>query len=244
MLQGAEGQGRRDITWFWLNRIKSVCFVEFDHDREAVAARTELYDLTWPPTSHTPGRLKITFTTRDAANKTVAEEPVGVTRERDPVSARLGQIPGVGGLPGRDVGGGGMRGWGSLAEASAAARGGGGARGGMGVGARLGAVGPIGGIAGFGIAGGADAMRSARGGYEMGGAGRGWGSLAAGGSGPPQRGGMERGRSGNIDERLGSRDMGGRDERGSAASYDRPRESAPVIIYSPSLLFSILATCC
>lgn len=177
-MQGSDGKGRRDITWFWLNRIKSVCFVEFDNEREADAARTDLYDLTWPETSHSPGRLQISFTSRDVANRTVAEEPVGGVR--DPVSARLGHIPGVGGLPG--VGGiqdgGGMRGWGSLAEASAAARGGrgGGARD-MPVGARLG---PIGGVAGFGVTGG-----------EMGpgprGGGRGWGSLAAG---PRDGGGM------------------------------------------------------
>jgi hypothetical protein len=175
-LQGTDGKGRRDITWFWLNRIKSVCFVEFDNEREADAARADLYDLTWPETSHSPGRLQISFTSRDVANRTVAEEPVGGIR--DPVSARLGHIPGVGGLPG--VGGmqdgGGMRGWGSLAEASAAARGGrsGGARD-MPVGARLG---PIGGVAGFGVAGGDMGPR---------GGGRGWGSLAAG---PRDGGGM------------------------------------------------------
>jgi len=223
-LQGADGKGRRDITWFWLNRIKSVCFVEFEHEREADAARTDLYDLTWPESSHTPGRLKVTFTTRDFANRTVAEEPVGVVR--DPVSARLGHIPGVGGLPGAGGGGGGMRGWGSLADASAAARGGGGARN---VGSRLGAVGPIGGVAGFGIAGGPDSMRSARAGYDMGpgggggGSGRGWGSLAAAGGGPPpQRGG------GGADSRMGAPSGVDRDSGRGAGSFRAPPEVAPL----------------
>ena len=217
-LQGADGKGRRDITWFWLNRNKSVCFAEFQHEREADAARSELYDLTWPPTSFSPGRLSISFTTREVANRTVAEEPVGVVR--DPVSARLGHIPGVAGLPGVGVGGGGggggMRGWGSLADASAAARGGGGARNVPPVGAR---VGPIGGVAGFGIAGRADAMRSAGGGFETG--GRGWGSLAAAapaGSGPGRGGG------GGMGDREDARNSG----RGAPGAYESPRYAAPV----------------
>jgi len=226
-LQGADGKGRRDITWFWLNRIKSVCFVEFEHEREADAARTELYDLTWPSTSFSPGRLNISFTTREAANRTVAEEPVGLTR--DPVSARLGHIPGVGGLPG--VGGsGGMRGWGSLSDASTAVRGGGGGRNSnMTVGSRLG--GPVGGVAGFGVTGGGESMRGPRGGagYDGGGVGggRGWGSLAAG---TPRGGGFGGGRGMNA--QAGDRgDDRGRDasSRSASAQYRSPRD-APVSV--------------
>ena len=195
-----------------------MCFAEFDSERDAVAARTDLYDLTWPPTSHSPGRLKISFTSRDVANKTVAEEPVGAVR--DPVSARLGHIPGVAGLPGRDVGG--IRGWGSLADATAAR--GGGARQ-MELGSRLG---PIGGVAGFGIAGGVEALRSGRGGFERGGAGmgagagRGWGSLA----GAASRGG---GAIGGFGERMGG--MEGVSPRNVANPYHSPRD-APVQICS------------
>ena len=215
-LQGSEGKGRRDITWFWLNRNKSVCFAEFEHEREADAARTDLYDLTWPPTSFAPGRLNICFTTREVANRTVAEEPVGVVR--DPVSARLGHIPGVAGLPGVGGIGGAGRGWGSLAEASAAARGGGGGRSVPG-GAR---VGPIGGVAGFGIAGGVDAMRSTGGGYEArGGGGRGWGSLAAA---PAAGSNPGRGIGGPMGDRQEARNSG----RGSAGAYESPRYAAPV----------------
>lgn len=203
-LQGSDGKGRRDITWFWLNRIKSLCFVEFDNEREADAARADLYDLTWPETSHSPGRLEISFTSRDVANRTVAEEPVGA------LSSRLGHIPGVGGLPG--VGGmhdgGGMRGWGSLADASAAARGDRGGRGsgarGMPVNARLG---PLGGVAGFGNTG-AEIGAGSRG------AGRGWGSLAAG---PRERSGIgDRGLE-RVGGPAGARDGAVRGAREAAA---------------------------
>ena len=93
---------------------------------QAEAARTELYDRTWPDTSHAPGRLDISFTTRREADRIVAAEPVGVVR--DPISARLGCIPGVAGLRARGERtaiveeGGGMRGFGSLAVPTGGAR--------------------------------------------------------------------------------------------------------------------------
>ena len=93
---------------------------------QAEAARTELYDRTWPDTSHAPGRLDISFTTRREADGIVAAEPVGVVR--DPISARLGCIPGVAGLRARGERtaiveeGGGMRGFGSLAVPTGGAR--------------------------------------------------------------------------------------------------------------------------
>ena len=221
-LQGSEGKGRRDITWLWLNRIKSVCFVEFDHEREAVAARIELYDLKWPERSHTPGRLQITFTTREDANRTVAEEPVGTIR--DPISARLGHIPGVGGLPPRDTGGG-MRGWGSLSDVSAGPRGGGGGRG---MGARLGS---IGGVSGFGTS-------SSRSSFEPGGggggaaaaaaAGRGWGSLAAAGAGPSPRGGAGMGMFAGEVHRGGGQFGSRESERGVAGGGAKGVREVPV----------------
>ncbi|EKX52997.1 hypothetical protein GUITHDRAFT_161134 [Guillardia theta CCMP2712] len=83
-------QGNREITWFWLNRIKSLCFAEFETEEDAAAVRSEFYDVFWPANSHTPGRLQISFTTRDDAEKIVEKEPSGS------ISSRLGRIPGGG----------------------------------------------------------------------------------------------------------------------------------------------------
>mmetsp|Transcript_38208 Transcript_38208/g.93904 ORF Transcript_38208/g.93904 Transcript_38208/m.93904 type:complete len:429 (-) Transcript_38208:171-1457(-) len=74
------------IKWFWLNRIKSVCFVEYPSEEEASHARTEIYDVQWP--SNSGGRVKASFCTKEEADAFVEKEPSAKS-----LGARLGAFP-------------------------------------------------------------------------------------------------------------------------------------------------------
>ena len=75
------------VVWFWINRIKSMCFVEFQSEGEADATRNALYDLQWPP--RTGGKLVLDFVTKQSAEEEIESMPA-----QQSIGARLGPTAG------------------------------------------------------------------------------------------------------------------------------------------------------
>ncbi|KAJ1492224.1 hypothetical protein T484DRAFT_1771765 [Baffinella frigidus] len=54
------------ITWLWLNRIKSVCLVEFKTEAQAADLREHLWDTQWP--EKVGLHLQLSFVSRQEAD--------------------------------------------------------------------------------------------------------------------------------------------------------------------------------
>jgi apoptotic chromatin condensation inducer in the nucleus len=56
-----------EIEFFWMNGIKSQCYVIYKTEEQAIATREAIYNLLWPPANHS--RLRAEFATEEEARR-------------------------------------------------------------------------------------------------------------------------------------------------------------------------------
>ncbi|CAH0700748.1 unnamed protein product [Spodoptera exigua] len=78
--------GRIVENGFWIDRIKSKCFVEYETEDQAVETRHALHGVTWPVSN--PKTLQVDFSTQEAFEKAKSNEETDAT----PVSAIPGTV--------------------------------------------------------------------------------------------------------------------------------------------------------
>ncbi|KAI5632828.1 RNSP1-SAP18 binding (RSB) motif domain-containing protein [Phthorimaea operculella] len=78
--------GRIAENGFWIDRIKSKCFVEYENEDQAVETRHALHGVTWPVSN--PKTLQVDFSTREAFDKAKLNEE----NDTAPVSAIPGTV--------------------------------------------------------------------------------------------------------------------------------------------------------
>lgn len=78
--------GRIVENGFWIDRIKSKCFVEYETEDQAVETRHALHGVTWPVSN--PKTLQVDFSTQEAFEKAKSNEETDAT----PVSTIPGTV--------------------------------------------------------------------------------------------------------------------------------------------------------
>lgn len=78
--------GRIVENGFWIDRIKSKCFVEYETEDQAVETRHALHGVTWPVSN--PKTLQVDFSTQEAFEKAKSNEDTDAT----PVSTIPGTV--------------------------------------------------------------------------------------------------------------------------------------------------------